>query len=288
MAVRITSTAIHTGADFPFVTVPSFEIDARAACRQAAVEAVVWFPIVQEEERARWTNYSKEQGPIWAEESRELYKAMGREVFSSIEAQYGDEAYSEPEIGDIFELDYTLPPPFRKESPPGTVTPFWQSSPPGFTTGFVNYNRYADPAFRPMMDAVHETREGVFTAGLPLAFLSTSSHGGGAHILFHNQFTYNELNATSAFDSPHSFLIEPVFDDLDGYKNPNAKVVAYIMSIVAWDHYLQNLLPEGVSGIYAVLKNSCDQSWTYKLDGRRVSFLIQLRRRQAQTTPVND
>jgi len=40
-----------------------------------------------------------------------------------------------------------------------------------------------------------------------------------------------------------------------------------ICAVVPWDAYLTNLLPEGRSGVTAVLTNSCGQDFTYMLDG---------------------
>ena len=51
---------------------------------------------------------------------------------------------------------------------------------------------------------------------------------------------------------------------LDDYDSP---VVAVIGAGLAWDLSLRGLLPDQVSGIFAVVSNSCNQSYTYLLDG---------------------
>ena len=67
---------------------------------------------------------------------------------------------------------------------------------------------------------------------------------------------------------PHALLMVPVFDKLH---DPNSDIVAFYMGVVPFDRYFAKLLPEGVDGIFCVLRNSCGQSYTYELDGNRVS-----------------
>ena len=47
-------------------------------------------------------------------------------------------------------------------------------------------------------------------------------------------------------------------------------VIGYLFSIISWDNYLVNLLPVGVEGIIVVLRNSCDQAYTYEINGPEV------------------
>ena len=68
----------------------------------------------------------------------------------------------------------------------------------------------------------------------------------------------------SKSDHPHSFVWHPVHEKLDDYDSP---VVAVIGAGLAWDLSLRGLLPDQVSGIFAVVSNSCNQSYTYLLDG---------------------
>jgi class 3 adenylate cyclase len=42
--------------------------------------------------------------------------------------------------------------------------------------------------------------------------------------------------------------------------------VGFIFTVVPWDHFLIDLIPDGVRGIRVVLRNSCEQAVTYDLD----------------------
>lgn len=74
-------------------------------------------------------------------------------------------------------------------------------------------------------------------------------------------------NSDSSF--PHSFVCHPVHENLN---DPDSPIVAILGGGIAWDFALRNLLPEGVRGISAVIRNTCNQSYTFDLDGPNAFF----------------
>ena len=71
-------------------------------------------------------------------------------------------------------------------------------------------------------------------------------------------------------DYPHSFFFYPV------HKVPNdfdSDIVATIAIVHAWDVSMRELLPESVTGIYSVISNSCNQTFTFVIDGHDVHYL---------------
>lgn len=93
--------------------------------------------------------------------------------------------------------------------------------------------------------------------GVPTAM--TPEEHNAMHSMFDN----------SNSDFPHSFVCHPVHETLN---DPNSPIVAILGGGIAWDFALRNLLPEGVRGISAVIKNTCQQSFTYELDGPDAFF----------------
>jgi class 3 adenylate cyclase len=65
-------------------------------------------------------------------------------------------------------------------------------------------------------------------------------------------------------DQPHSFVFRPVFRSL---QDNTSEAVAILTLPVAWDVPLRHALPESVNGINVVLRNTCNQSFTYLLNG---------------------
>ena len=71
-----------------------------------------------------------------------------------------------------------------------------------------------------------------------------------------------------AFDlHPKSALIQPIFRVLN---DPKSGVEGILLGTVEWDLYLLGLLPEGVTGIFCVLNNTCGEVFTFLIDGPRV------------------
>jgi class 3 adenylate cyclase len=71
-------------------------------------------------------------------------------------------------------------------------------------------------------------------------------------------------------DQPHSLVFRAVFRSL---QDDTSGVVAAVTVPVALDVPLQKVLPETVNGINVVLRNSCNQSFTYLLNGPDASYV---------------
>ena len=71
-------------------------------------------------------------------------------------------------------------------------------------------------------------------------------------------------------DHPHSFLYHPVYERV---KDSTSNIVATLTSSVAWDASMRYLLPDTVKGIRSVIKNNCNQSFTYEVVGRQAFYL---------------
>ena len=81
---------------------------------------------------------------------------------------------------------------------------------------------------------------------------------------------------------PESFMTVPVFDHRYDYDDEDSTtLVATITSILPWHKYFESLLPEGIDGIYIVVKSECPEQscdlqlpeFTYQIDGPVVSYL---------------
>ena len=79
---------------------------------------------------------------------------------------------------------------------------------------------------------------------------------------------HTKLEDSSA-EHPHSFAFHPVHRRDGDY---NSDIVAMLATATAWDEALLYLLPEGVIGIHAIIKNDCNQSYTYEIRGKDALF----------------
>ncbi|CAB9507461.1 Receptor-type guanylate cyclase gcy [Seminavis robusta] len=69
---------------------------------------------------------------------------------------------------------------------------------------------------------------------------------------------------------PHTFVHHPIFERVH---DPTSKIVSIITFTTAWDASMRNLLPDNVNGILCVIKNTCDQVFTYEVNGNDAFYL---------------
>lgn len=84
---------------------------------------------------------------------------------------------------------------------------------------------------------------------------------------------------------PQSVLIHPIYKGFGDCKGTNCEPViddgvdysqeigALAVAVLPWDRYLSKLLPQGVNGIYVVLRNTCGDLFSYQINGPEAIFL---------------
>ena len=71
LADFVTGAALTSGAKFPFVSVPMFEVQGEHARQVSGIEALTFAPLVAEQSRKEWEEFAWEnQG--WVEEGRDI------------------------------------------------------------------------------------------------------------------------------------------------------------------------------------------------------------------------
>jgi len=283
LASAITGTANETGQTFPFVTVPAFETLGESVRRKAGLEAIYFGIMLQTiPEVMEWQTYSVEHQD-WLVHSRN----------TAAKSTYGDYNPDNYQTGPITPIVFDLseegiPSMSMMGEPP--FMPIWHASPPPFNPSFINFNGW--PTAKGLIGAISNAREGLFGWPEDLSSFAELVITNEDHDAIHASLVdWVRDGANSTFDHPHSFMSEPVFRVLN---DPLSDIVGYLSGLVAWDRYLINLLPEGVSGITCVLKasyqctGSCNatdwSSWwpgseppvrqfTYALDGNSAFYL---------------
>lgn len=269
MAKTVTAAGITTGKRFPFVRVPLFSLPASTARELSGVEMIMWIPLVSEEQRGKWSDFVQaEKG--WYDESKQLSRS---DLATEVLTQESYEANST--IRDFIwrgnrSLDGTI-----EEAPPGQLfAPIWQCSPPPYSPKFLNYDMMQESFILNMLLSLVQGRDGLMTptrkefADLPDSFAISNEEQDYFHEI------YSVKVEGGSADHPHAMHVQPVFDEINEF---DGKMVGFLSSIVSWDRFLANLLPDGVKGITAVLRNTCNESFTYELEGRRVGAgIIQL------------
>jgi len=79
-----------------------------------------------------------------------------------------------------------------------------------------------------------------------------------------------EQDGFTSYEHPHALLVQPIFTQLHHVEE--SPIGGYLTALFTWDAYLVNLLPETVSDILVVIENTCNQKYSYRLDGSTVSL----------------
>jgi hypothetical protein len=260
----ISATAIATNSEFPFVTVPTFEVLAESARQQSGAELLIFTPKVQVDEVTRWNEYAT-YNEGWYEESKQMAVSSSKGTLVQ-----SDFAPGSP-LPFIFEvtLDENGNPSIMPALNDPPFYPIWQLSPPPFSPFLLKAHIGGIPEFSSSSKAADVAREGVLgsTTFSDIYGLTGLASKEEDHKAFHDKFSVSS-DTESAYNRPHAFFFQPIFREI---YNETSEVVGYINALVPWDSYFSNLLPEGVKGIACVASNTCGQSFTYYLDGNSVS-----------------
>lgn len=131
-----------------------------------------------------------------------------------------------------------------------------QSPPPRAYGPSLNWNLASDQGFAGYMNAAISLRnETTYSEIRQFIGLAPDEHKG-----FHS--IENDNN-------PHAFGHYPVFKVAG---DQSSGVVAMLVTAIAYDASMMNLLPENVKGMLAVLENTCGQTFSYIIDGKEAIY----------------
>ena len=223
------------------VTLKDYEYYAGLARQGNGLEMVCIAMNVKEDDRLAYLNYTEEHYKEWIEESH------------AINPVYLDDF--EPRNYKNFISGVGFEPDIVREE----YFALWAFSPPPVTYMTLNWNVAALGPFTQQARAGRALRnEAVFTKILPYSGIDRKSHAK-----FHGD------TEEQAVDHPHSFVWYPVHEHVS---DENSTIVAFMTAAMAWDTAMRNLIPEGVTGIHAVIKNTCGDVFTYLIDGPHATF----------------
>jgi len=247
-ANTITSYALDEGSDWPMVTVPHFEMRGTTTNKLSLALMVVLSPIVPLLDREAWETYATAnqdwivEGLDWDPDFRRDYMSVEGYELTNISSHiwhYGPNHQPINERGR------------------GPYMPVWQMAPAPHDPSIVNYNLLDYPVFEKAYNGVMETELPVLSGLTDLEWL----YGGAVQD--------SHLN-------PHSFLLYPVHqtfpEELESESQANP-IVATTTAVLPWDNYFSNLMPSEAEGLIVVMRDTCGDVFTYRIDGGTASFL---------------
>lgn len=245
LANSITAYAQTSQQTWPFVVLPLFESYAMGFMDLCNAEFVGMNNFVLHEEREAFINFTSYHYHEWIDESH-MIKYGNLDLLDQDTSKFRNDISKKTKDG--FFVD--------QERPYYSVRT--NQSPPMRAYGpLVNLNIASIGDNADVIDAARKLRtETLVTAIKPFNALPPEDH--------------KNFHTDSEADNPHSFMYQPVFARV---QDPTSPIVGTLTSSVAWDASMQNLLPENVHGILCVVKNSCNQVFTYEVDGPMAFYL---------------
>ena len=121
--------------------------------------------------------------------------------------------------------------------------PVWQCSPVNTNQDLINYNAFGFSYFDRVFQRMVDTRKAALSEVI--------------NLVPHDP------------NWPQSFMAAPVYGDI----YDNSPLVGVLTAVLPWHNNFLNLVPEGIDGMQIVVRNTCDQDFTYQVNGPKVEFL---------------
>jgi len=235
----ITAHAEAIDTEWPYFIMPSYEALARDFKALSRAELVGMNNMVRRDEVEKYTNYITERYQDFIQEGHMMAYGDLSRLNTNTSKYHPFVARKTPEGKWAQDIDRELYYVRTNLSPPprayGPVT---------------NWNTASVPSIGNSMDMVVQLgNQTLISEVRPFKVLPPEEHKG--------------LHTGDDLDHPHSFVYHPVTSRMF----PNSEVVGTLTAAIAWDASMRNLLPKNVRGIYCVIRNNCDQSYSYEIDG---------------------
>ena len=253
---------------WPFVTLNGFEPLMKQSIEQTGANFVGLTPLVSEEQRIDFEQYAYDNKQ-WIKNGLELTgdieelsiimdfvnQRIPKQIHCLItESEESEEAVEDFEQQDqtfeesieegVAEIETEACPTKDLYAPVRHVTPIvnmWEQ---------LNFDAFSFYFFKRVYDGMIAAKEAILSEVLNL----------------------DEVIFESSGSWPASFMAAPVYNT----PNPEAKdrsIVAVLTAEMPWHRYFVNLLPEDIFGVFLVVKNTCNQTFSYIIDGGNVTFL---------------
>lgn len=299
LAAALTSHSLSSGSKFPNITLPNWEIHSANTRTLAETLAMLWTPLVTDENREGWEAYaasnhdwlgqsflSEEEQRIRQDDRYNLTKKSSTRHLQETENQYNPIIFG---IGDDTPLRPTGSGPFL---------PYWQTSPVMPAINILNFDLRTHPLVADLYNVAIETKQVVMNAAADLNKKVDGDKDGVSQDL--NEFNLQNGQYRHEVDSyrgsPISQLAYPVFDsfgenrNLAGilmitvrtirvslynpiYKNPLICSPVLPSHQLYWHLYFKQVLPENAGAVIAVLENTFNQTFSYRIDGQNVEYV---------------
>jgi class 3 adenylate cyclase len=260
--VSMVSYASSSNSTWPFVTLPNHAVRVAKIRSLSKAFIIQQYQFVAEEDRADWEIYANENKG-WVEDV--LVTQINDDIFQGWK--------------NVTEFDPTSPGIVYGtglvEPNSGPYTPSWQGYP--LVPTFLGYNwNGIQSASGPGIQKVIDDREVIFSEIVNLPDANDPDNVNTLKVI--NDWAAKYVSPDRDTSEPFVRFTYPVLDtaadSVSSTKDKSASSVVAIVSLTFfWRDFIENILPDGGVGLVVVFENTCNQSFTYQINGPEVEYL---------------
>ncbi|CAB9505094.1 Receptor-type guanylate cyclase gcy [Seminavis robusta] len=304
-STTITSYAVNTGATFPNITVPDFELRGAHTRIQAAGVILYFFPLVRDQDRAGWEEYAA-NNRMWIRSAflkeskwkgaQDAKFGLGKfeqttSTTQSNQQEQQDNNNRNRRLQEQEQLENATVPPELQLQPlemeggysyhifetgrtpsaigSGPFLPIWQISPVLPIVKYLNYDMLNHTAVQDSLHAAVDSEKLVMGHAHDVR---DPSHKEDASTALYNAFLQvgqYRHDVQKYEGDPATNIVYPVFTNF----GPNKTLGGVINTSLYWRLNFLAILPDTAKGIMCVITNTRGQVFTYRVDGPNVTFL---------------
>jgi len=244
------------------MTLPHFEIRASDYLDISGAQQIAFAPIVSDQNREEWEAYTV-ANQDWIQAgidleyllslSEEKAEEETNETKHTVAPGTNKEGFASVQRAQSIQSSIWRHAPLTHRAETdlhkGPHVPLWQSYPAPRNAFVVNFNLLSSPEFQELINVTMSTRRAVLSNVID------------NFVLFGSARTIDV--------DPKSVAIQPIFQSFDDA----AQIVGYLIVVMPWYIYFNDVLSNEADPVYCVLRNSCGEAFTYRVAGRDATFM---------------
>ena len=270
LTVAATAHGIDNDSNWPYMTLSWFQHRALTTRSLSGALMVTLNPLVYEEQRVNWEDYSfNSEDANWHQEGLDYEEELDYSQYNLkldpkdvVQRETTDPAL---ELNGLANYIFTLDDAGDAiiETAKGPYLPTWETS-PVFIRTLVNRNILTDPeAAKPANISISSAS--VVFGGFEFA---PDDLGKGDESpetkLYTTLLSIAKKRPFLYATSPLTRVYLPIFDS---FNETTKKPVALMTALIRWESYFVGVLPDSIRGIQMVLDNQCGDVYTFKING---------------------
>jgi Adenylate and Guanylate cyclase catalytic domain len=268
-ALSVTTYTVATGAVWPYVTVPNFELRGRMSNQVSKALSLTFSPLVESLDLDSWEAYANSTSN-WVDESRAVLTLLP--LLASSAVSMGDFASSTPSSSSIPAQVWTLDDRGNpravdaRESVP--YAPLWQQAPAPSNAALINYDLLSNPQLLALYRSMRAVQRPALSSVMDLRFL----YSGAAEYVVPAS---KEASTVADTSNVTSLIMSPLYPFVATKENvpDREEITGLLLAVIDWERYLTNILPANVKGLVVVLTSTCGDVYTFQVNGPTVEYL---------------